>query len=110
MKVRRLSAVTLDEFPGALQFRIADMATELEARSRNCYGGRACALDAKASDATRLCAMAKQFATDVGFRVANEAAADVRRNTAILPTMALRRSSVTFGCTRFWRARTRSCG
>ena len=33
----------------------------------------ACALDAKAADATMLCAMAKRLATDTGFRVANDA-------------------------------------
>ena len=33
----------------------------------------AAALDRKDPDATKLCAMAKRFATDVGFKVANEA-------------------------------------
>ncbi len=37
-----------------------------------CSGGRA-ALDAKAPDATALCAMAKRFATDAGFTVASNA-------------------------------------
>ena len=31
------------------------------------------ALDKKRGDATRLCAMAKRFATDAGFQVANDA-------------------------------------
>ena len=56
----------------ALQFRVADMATELEA-SRLLLWRAACALDAKAPDATKLCAMAKRFVTDTGFDVANGA-------------------------------------
>jgi alkylation response protein AidB-like acyl-CoA dehydrogenase len=56
----------------ALQFRIADMATELEA-ARLLLWRAACALDAKAPEATKLCAMAKRFVTDVGFDVANQA-------------------------------------
>jgi alkylation response protein AidB-like acyl-CoA dehydrogenase len=56
----------------ALQFRVADMATELEA-ARLLLWRAACALDAKAPDATKLCAMAKRFVTDTGFEVANRA-------------------------------------
>ncbi|CAM5771496.1 isobutyryl-CoA dehydrogenase [Bosea minatitlanensis] len=56
----------------ALQFKLADMATELEA-ARTFLWRAAAALDAKAPDATRLCAMAKRVATDTGFSVANEA-------------------------------------
>ncbi len=56
----------------ALQFRIADMATELEA-ARLLLWRAASALDAKTADATVLCAMAKRLATDTGFAVANEA-------------------------------------
>jgi len=56
----------------ALQFRLADMATELEA-ARTFLWRAAAALDAKTPDATRLCAMAKRFGTDVGFQVADEA-------------------------------------
>ena len=33
----------------------------------------ACKLDAKAPNATTYCAMAKRFATDVGFQICNEA-------------------------------------
>jgi alkylation response protein AidB-like acyl-CoA dehydrogenase len=56
----------------ATQFRLADMATELEAARTLLW--RACAkLDAKAPDATAFCAMAKRLATDTGFRVADEA-------------------------------------
>jgi alkylation response protein AidB-like acyl-CoA dehydrogenase len=61
----------LDEFQ-ALQFRLADMATELEA-ARTFVWRAAAALDRKDPDATMLCAMAKRFGTDVGFEVANQA-------------------------------------
>ena len=56
----------------ALQFRLADMATELEA-ARLMVHSAARALDRGEADATKRCAMAKRFATDVGFHVANEA-------------------------------------
>ncbi len=56
----------------ALQFRIADMATELEA-ARSFLWRAAAALDAKDQQASQLCAMAKRFGTDVGFEVANQA-------------------------------------
>ena len=56
----------------ALQFRLADMATELEA-ARTFLWRAASALDAKAADATKLCAMAKRFVTDISFDVANQA-------------------------------------
>jgi alkylation response protein AidB-like acyl-CoA dehydrogenase len=48
------------------------MATELEA-ARTFLWRAASALDEKAPDATKLCAMAKRVATDTGFAVANEA-------------------------------------
>ncbi len=56
----------------ALQFRLADMATELEA-ARLMVRRAAHALDAGDPDATLYCAMAKRFATDGGFEVANQA-------------------------------------
>jgi hypothetical protein len=56
----------------ALQFRIADMATELEA-ARLLLHKAAGAVDMKSPDATRLAAMAKRLATDTGFKVVNEA-------------------------------------
>ena len=62
---------TLTEFQ-ALQFRLADMSTELEA-ARSIVWRAASALDARAPDATMLCASAKRFATDTGFNVANQA-------------------------------------
>ncbi|MDQ0469250.1 acyl-CoA dehydrogenase family protein [Labrys wisconsinensis] len=61
----------LEEFQ-ALQFRIADMATELEA-GRSILWRAAAALDRRDADATRLCAMAKRLCTDAGFAVANDA-------------------------------------
>ncbi|MDP3747038.1 MAG: isobutyryl-CoA dehydrogenase [Phenylobacterium sp.] len=56
----------------ALQFKIADMATELEA-ARLMVRRAAYALDNRDPQATKLCAMAKRFATDAGFEVANQA-------------------------------------
>jgi alkylation response protein AidB-like acyl-CoA dehydrogenase len=56
----------------ALQFKLADMATELEC-ARTFLWRAAAALDARTLDAPRLCAMAKRVATDTGFQVANEA-------------------------------------
>jgi len=56
----------------ALQFRLADMATELEA-ARLMVHRAAAALDAKDPMATQYCAMAKRFATDAGFEIANQA-------------------------------------
>ncbi|MEP5925814.1 MAG: acyl-CoA dehydrogenase family protein, partial [Nitratireductor sp.] len=56
----------------ALQFKLADMATELEAARLMIYNA-ATKVDAKAPDATMKAAMAKRFATDAGFRVINEA-------------------------------------
>ena len=71
MKERKAFGKRLDEFQ-ALQFRLADMATELEA-ARTFVWRAAAALDRKDADATMLCAMAKRFGTDVGFEVANQA-------------------------------------
>lgn len=56
----------------ALQFRLADMETELAA-ARLLLHRAASALDAKEPDATKLCAMAKRLATDTGFQVCNDA-------------------------------------
>ncbi len=55
----------------AVQFKLADMATELEA-ARLMVRSAADALDHRDPNATKLCAMAKRFATDAGFMVANE--------------------------------------
>ncbi|MBF6548985.1 acyl-CoA dehydrogenase family protein [Nocardia brasiliensis] len=56
----------------ALRFQLADMRTELEA-ARTLLWRAAAALDADAPDKVELCAMAKRFATDAGFEVANKA-------------------------------------
>ncbi len=56
----------------ALQFKLADMATELVA-ARQMVRLAASKLDAGATDASTYCAMAKRFATDAGFNVVNEA-------------------------------------
>jgi alkylation response protein AidB-like acyl-CoA dehydrogenase len=56
----------------ALQFRVADMATQLEA-ARLMIWRAASALDEGSPQASLYCAMAKRFATDAGFQIANEA-------------------------------------
>ncbi len=56
----------------ALQFRLADMRTDLEA-ARVLLLRAAAALDADSPDKVSLCAMAKKFTTDTGFTVANDA-------------------------------------
>ncbi|MDM4771848.1 acyl-CoA dehydrogenase family protein [Solimonas sp. SE-A11] len=56
----------------ALQFMLADMLTELVAARQMVRLG-AWKLDTGSSDATTYCAMAKRYATDAGFKVANEA-------------------------------------
>ncbi|MCC7705374.1 acyl-CoA dehydrogenase family protein [Janthinobacterium sp. GW460P] len=56
----------------ALQFKLADMLTELVA-ARQMVRLAAWKLDQESPDATAYCAMAKRFATDVGFNVCNDA-------------------------------------
>ncbi|MEX1222053.1 MAG: acyl-CoA dehydrogenase family protein [Idiomarina sp.] len=56
----------------ALQFKLADMATELVA-ARQMVRLAAFKVDSEDADKTTYCAMAKRFATDVGFQVCNEA-------------------------------------
>ncbi len=56
----------------ALQFKLADMATELVA-ARQMVRLAASKLDAGDPNASTYCAMAKRFATDAGFNVCNEA-------------------------------------
>ena len=56
----------------ALQFKLADMATELETARIMLYQA-AWKLDQKTPDATRFCAMAKRYVTDTGFKVVNDA-------------------------------------
>jgi alkylation response protein AidB-like acyl-CoA dehydrogenase len=71
LETRRQFGRPLKEFQ-ALQFRLADMATDLEA-ARLMVRRAAAALDAKHPEATKLCAMAKRFATDAAFDIANQA-------------------------------------
>jgi hypothetical protein len=71
LESRKQFGQALKEFQG-LQWRFADMATELEA-ARLMVRRAAHALDQKNSKATQYCAMAKRFATDAGFEVANQA-------------------------------------
>ena len=71
MRERKAFGQRLDAFQ-ALQFRLADMATELEAARVFLYAAAA-AYDRGDPNATQLCAMAKRFGTDVGFAVANDA-------------------------------------
>ena len=56
----------------ALQFKLADMVTELVA-ARQMVRLAASKLDANDADKTTYCAMAKRLATDIGFQVCNEA-------------------------------------
>ncbi|WP_100657421.1 acyl-CoA dehydrogenase family protein [Alteromonas flava] len=56
----------------ALQFKLADMNTELVA-ARQLVRLAASKVDNKHPDRSTYCAMAKRFATDVGFKVCNEA-------------------------------------
>jgi alkylation response protein AidB-like acyl-CoA dehydrogenase len=71
MRTRKQFRRPLQDFQ-ALQFKLADMATELEA-ARLMIRNAADALNRKDPQATKLCAMAKRLATDVGFAVANDA-------------------------------------
>ena len=71
LETRKQFGNPLKEFQG-LQWRLADMATDLDA-ARLMVRRAAHALDAKDPNATRYCAMAKRLATDTGFEVANQA-------------------------------------
>jgi alkylation response protein AidB-like acyl-CoA dehydrogenase len=71
MGQRKQFGKALAEFQ-ALQFRLADMATELDAARLMVWRG-ATSLDTADPEATTHCAMAKRFATDAGFSVCNDA-------------------------------------
>jgi alkylation response protein AidB-like acyl-CoA dehydrogenase len=71
MQERKQFGKQIGDFQG-LQFRLADMATELLA-ARQLVRLAASKLDLGHKDATTYCAMAKRFATDVGFKVCDEA-------------------------------------
>jgi alkylation response protein AidB-like acyl-CoA dehydrogenase len=69
MKQRKQFGTRLADMQ-ALQFRVADYATELEAARLMLYRA-ATALDRREPAVTRLAAMAKRLATDTGFEVVN---------------------------------------
>ncbi len=71
MGERKAFGQVLGTFQG-LQFKLADMATNLIA-SRQMVRLAAWKLDSQDSDATMFCAMAKRFATDMCFDVCNDA-------------------------------------
>ena len=70
-KERKAFGKTLADFQ-ALQFKLADMATRLEAARALLYQA-AWKLDNNTPDASIQCAMAKRFVTDTAFNVANDA-------------------------------------
>ncbi|MCZ0921529.1 acyl-CoA dehydrogenase family protein [Vibrio diabolicus] len=71
MNERRQFGRSLAQFQ-ALQFKLADMATELVA-ARQMVRLAAAKLDAQHAEKSAYCAMAKRFATDVGFKVCDQA-------------------------------------
>lgn len=71
MQERKQFGKSLAQFQ-ALQFKLADMATELVA-ARQLVRYAASKLDRGDSDATTYCAMAKRFATDIGFQICDQA-------------------------------------
>ncbi|GAK82776.1 branched-chain acyl-CoA dehydrogenase [Vibrio ponticus] len=71
MNERKQFGRTLAQFQ-ALQFKLADMATEVVA-ARQMVRLAASKLDNDHADKTAYCAMAKRFATDVGFQVCDQA-------------------------------------
>ena len=71
LETRRQFGRALAEMQG-LQWRLADMATELDA-AQLMVRRAAWALDNRHPEAAKYCAMAKRFATDAGFEVANQA-------------------------------------
>lgn len=70
-KERKAFGKSIDQFQ-SLQFKLADMETELQA-ARIFLRQAAWKYDQGAPDRTKYCAMAKRFVTDIAFRVANEA-------------------------------------
>jgi len=107
MKERTAFGKRLDEFQ-ALRFKIADMATELEA-ARTFLWRAASALDRKDPDAPALCAMAKRFAPTSAsmwpIRRFNCTAA-----TAISANTESRRSCAICASIRYLKEPMKSCG
>ncbi|EOK5707819.1 acyl-CoA dehydrogenase family protein [Vibrio parahaemolyticus] len=71
MQERKQFGKSLAQFQ-ALQFKLADMATELVA-ARQLVRYAASKLDRGDPDAATYCAMAKRFATDIGFQICDQA-------------------------------------
>ena len=70
MNERKAFGKRLDEFQ-ALQFRVADIETDLQV-ARNFLRFAAWKMDEGHADKTKFCAMAKRYVTDVCWKVANE--------------------------------------
>lgn len=70
MGERKAFGQSIDQFQG-LQFRLADMETELQA-ARTFLRQAAWKLDIQAPDATKFCAMAKRFVTDTGSKIVDQ--------------------------------------
>ena len=70
MSERKAFGRSIDQFQ-ALQFRLADMETELQA-ARTFLRQAAWKLDTGAPDATKFCAMAKKFVTEAGSKTVNQ--------------------------------------
>ncbi len=70
MSERKAFGSRLDQFQG-LQFRLAEAEVKLQS-ARTFLRQAAWKLDTKAPDATKFCAMAKLYVTDVAFDVANQ--------------------------------------
>ncbi|EVT87309.1 methylmalonate-semialdehyde dehydrogenase [Pseudomonas aeruginosa VRFPA09] len=92
----------------ALQFKLADMLTELTA-SRQMVRLGAHRLDRGDAEATLYCAMAKRFATDRCFDVCNEPC-NCTAATAISTIIRWSAGYATPACTRSSKAPTKSCG
>ena len=71
MSERKAFGKNLNQFQ-ALQFKLADMEVKLQT-ARTFLRQAAWKLDTQANDASKFCAMAKLYVTDVSFEVANEA-------------------------------------
>ncbi|MBL1420230.1 MAG: acyl-CoA dehydrogenase family protein [Alphaproteobacteria bacterium] len=71
MQERQQFGKHLNQFQ-ALQFKLADMLTDLKAAKLMVYNAAA-AIDTKSPDKTNTCAMAKRFATDTCFNIVDDA-------------------------------------
>ena len=71
MNERKAFGKNLNQFQ-ALQFKLADMEVKLQT-ARTFLRQAAWKLDTQANDASKFCAMAKLYVTDISFEVANEA-------------------------------------